>query len=75
MDWIQLLQLVGMPIILALVGYVIKLREDFSAFKLEVAKTYATISYLKDVETRLGSQLNSLDRKLDRLLERRADHG
>lgn len=48
-----------------------------SAFMIEVAQKYASVAYLKDVETRLVESLRKveasvekLDNKLDRLLDR-----
>jgi len=41
-------------------------REKLSAFKLEVAKSYASISYLKEVERRLTHHLLRIEDKLDR---------
>lgn len=40
------------------------LRESLSAFKLEVAKSYASISYLKEVERRLTDHLIRIEDKL-----------
>jgi hypothetical protein len=40
-------------------------REALSAYKLEVAKSYATTGYLKDVETRLTEHLVRIEGKLD----------
>lgn len=40
-------------------------REALSAYKLEVAKTYASIAYLKDVERRLTNHLLRIESKLD----------
>jgi hypothetical protein len=42
-----------------------QMREALSAFKLEVAKTYAAISDLKDVESRLVGHLLRIESKLD----------
>lgn len=42
-----------------------QLREALSAFKLEVAKTYAAISDLKDLESRLVGHLLRIESKLD----------
>ena len=42
------------------------IREKLSAFKLEVAKSYASISYLKEVERRLTHHLLRIEDKLDR---------
>ena len=41
------------------------LREAISAHKLEVAKSYASISYMKEVERRLTSHLVRIETKLD----------
>jgi hypothetical protein len=40
-------------------------REALAAYKLEVAKSYATTGYLKDVETRLTEHLIRIEAKLD----------
>jgi hypothetical protein len=40
-------------------------RENLSAYKLEVAKNYASIAYMKDVERRLTSHLVRIENKLD----------
>lgn len=49
-------------------------REALAAYKLEVAKTYASISYLKDVERRLTGHLLRIESKLDNTqnMERKA---
>ncbi|MEQ8667030.1 MAG: hypothetical protein RIC16_15020 [Rhodospirillales bacterium] len=41
------------------------LRESLAAYKLEVAKSYASISYLKEVERRLTDHLVRIEQKLD----------
>ncbi len=43
-----------------------QLREGLSAFKLEVAKNYASHSDLRDLEDRLTSHLLRIESKLDR---------
>jgi len=40
-------------------------REALAAYKLEVAKSYATTGYLKDVEHRLTEHLIRIEAKLD----------
>jgi hypothetical protein len=40
-------------------------RETLAAYKLEVAKSYATTGYLKDVENRLTEHLVRIEAKLD----------
>ncbi|CCQ72303.1 conserved protein of unknown function [Magnetospira sp. QH-2] len=44
---------------------VARVREGLSAYKLEVAKSYASISHLKDVEKRLTDHLIRIEDKLD----------
>lgn len=41
------------------------LRESLSAYKLEVAKSYASIGYIKDIERRLTEHLVRIEAKLD----------
>jgi len=41
------------------------MRESLSAYKLEVAKSYASIPYLKEVERRLTRHLVRIENKLD----------
>ena len=43
-----------------------QLREGLSAYKLEVAKTYAPFSEVKEFETRLVHHLIRIETKLDR---------
>ncbi len=42
-----------------------QLREALAAYKLEVAKSYASIAYMKDVEKRLTAHLDRIEHKLD----------
>ena len=42
-----------------------QLREGLSAFKLEVAKSYASISDVKDMDNRIISHLLRIEAKLD----------
>ena len=42
-----------------------QMREALSAFKLEVAKSYAAVSNLKDLESRLVGHLLRIESKLD----------
>ncbi|MCE2510398.1 MAG: hypothetical protein J4G10_05410 [Alphaproteobacteria bacterium] len=46
-------------------------RQSLAAFKLEVAKSYASIAHLKDVETRLTRHLQRIEDKLDDQIGRR----
>jgi len=41
------------------------LRDGLAAYKLEVAKSYASIPYLKEVERRLTAHLIRIENKLD----------
>ena len=43
-----------------------QLREALSAFKLEVAKNYASVTDMKDLEGRIVSHLLRIESKLDR---------
>ena len=45
-------------------------RESLSAFKLEVAKSYASMACLKDVEIRLTRHLQRIEDKLDNQIQR-----
>lgn len=47
------------------------LRDDLAGFKLHVATTYASMVYLKDVESRLTAHLLKIEGKLDRVIEGR----
>ena len=42
------------------------LRDNVAAYKLEVAKSYASLDCLKDVERRLTRHLQRIETKLDR---------
>lgn len=44
---------------------ILGLREALAAYKLEVAKSYASITYLKEVERRLTAHLIRIETKLD----------
>jgi len=73
--WITVIEL---PAIAGLVWYAYQTRKDalaaavrihdeLSDYKLAVAKDYASVGYLKDVEARLQSHLNRIEEKIDRL--------
>lgn len=42
------------------------IQNDFSLFRLEVAKNYASIGEMKDLETRIVSHLLRIESKLDK---------
>lgn len=47
-------------------------KDELAAFKLEVAKTYASTQALKDTEVRLTAHLVRIERKLDGVTAERA---
>ena len=51
------------------------LREALGAFRLEVAKSYASIPYLKEVERRLTEHLVRIENKLDGVVQRSGPGG
>ncbi len=44
---------------------VTRTREDLSAFKLEVARTYVPLSLIREVERRMTTQLLRIEAKID----------
>jgi hypothetical protein len=50
---------------------VARLRDNLAAYKLEVAKSYASIAYLREVEKRLTGHLLRIEDKLDGVGPRR----
>jgi len=48
-----------------------RLRDNLAAYKLEVAKSYASIAYLREVEKRLTEHLLRIEDKLDAVTTRR----
>ncbi|MBS4048178.1 MAG: hypothetical protein KG075_17665 [Alphaproteobacteria bacterium] len=87
MDWQQFVNVVAIPAF-AVVGWLawsarVKAEDAearLSAFQIEVAQKYASVAYLKDVESRLlqslakvESSVEKLDAKIDRLLDRGGD--
>jgi hypothetical protein len=43
-------------------------RDDLAEFKLEVARTYVPLSLIRDVDSRLSTQLLRIESKLDDML-------
>jgi hypothetical protein len=81
MTWMQWVQVVEIPAIGMLASLLYKNRRELQAaldelrlelhqFEVKVAETYATNSYLKDVEVRLVRALSRIEEKLDRTIER-----
>ena len=77
-SWFQWVSVVEIPVIILLAGALMKQRRDLSednnktkaalaAYKVEVAEKYATVGYLKDVETRIINHLDRLEEKVDKL--------
>ena len=69
MEWTDFVSFISLPLI-AVVTYLWRqtqsCKADLAAYKTEVAKEYASILYLKDVETRILSHLDKIEDKLDR---------
>lgn len=55
-------------------GEMAELREGLSNFKLDVARNYVSIPYLKDVEKRLTGHLLRIEAKLDTPLKKDLIH-
>lgn len=72
-NWITMIEV---PIFIAIFKIIIKLKKDvdlsisnckdaLAEFKLHVARNYASMNYLKDVENRLTNHLLRIEKKLD----------
>ncbi len=69
MEWTDLIPLISLPLIALMAGIwkqIQNCKADLAAYKTEVAKDYASIKYLKDVETRIVAHLEKIEDKLDR---------
>lgn len=66
-DFMWLLTAVQLPAVGGVFWMVQQVREQVAAYKLEVARTYASLVHLKDVETRLTEHLVRIEAKLDRV--------
>ena len=77
---------VELPLLLGAYGLILKrgrdldrelagISRDLQDYKLEAAKTFASIGYLKDVEGRLTGHLEAIEKKLDRLIFSKRDGG
>jgi hypothetical protein len=53
---------------------VLELRTDLAAYKVLVATTFASTTYVKDIETRIITHLQKIEDKIDRIVEGRM-HG
>ena len=76
MEWTDFVVFISIPLVAA-VGFAIKLAQSarkeageckdiIAAYKTEVARDYASMGYLKDVETRIVAHLEKIEEKLDR---------
>lgn len=69
MEWTDFVSFISLPLA-AVVAYLWKqiqtCKADLAAYKTEVAKEYASIIYLKDVETRIMRKLDKIEDKVDR---------
>ena len=81
-DFVWWIQFVEIPVLAGLFLWMLKVRgqlgrdiegltEANAALRLETAKEYASIGYLKDVEKRLTEHLDKIEQKLDDLRGRR----
>ena len=76
MDWQTVFIVIGGAAFAMLVGWcrwltarVGQTVEQLAAYKLEVAKEYASVPHLKDVEQRLVNELTNMSRQLGRLAD------
>ena len=69
MEWTDFVSFISLPLT-AVVIYLWRqaqsCKADLAAYKTEVAKDYASIAYLKDMEGRIVSRIGKIEDKLDR---------
>ena len=69
MEWTDFVSFISLPLA-AVVAYIWKQTQvckvDLAAYKTEVAKEYASIVYLKDMENRIVARIGKIEDKLDR---------
>jgi len=81
-DFVWWIQFVEIPALAGLFLWLLKIKAQLArdvegltvadaALRLEIAKEYASIGYLKDVEKRLTEHLDKIEKKLDDLRGRR----
>ena len=69
MEWTDFIAFISLPLVALMAGMwrqIQNCKADLAAYKTEVAKDYASMKYLKDVETRIVSHLEKIEDKLDR---------
>jgi hypothetical protein len=47
------------------------LKDELASYKLLVATSFVSVSYLKDVEGRIMAHLKKIEKKIDRVIEQR----
>ena len=76
MTWMDFVAFMSLPLV-AIVAWlgrqcqithkrITNVKDEFLIYKTEVAQTYVSIVYLKDVETRILKQLTRIEDKLDK---------
>jgi len=69
MEWTDFIAFISLPLIAIVAGLwkqIQNCKADLAAYKTKVAEDYASIKYLKDVETRIVTHLEKIEDKLDR---------
>lgn len=76
MTWIDFMSIISVPLMATVIWIgrqtqiankkVNDVKADLLEYKTEVAQTYVSIIYLKDVEIRIIKQLEKIEEKLDR---------
>jgi len=69
MEWTDFIAFISLPLIAVVAGMwrqIQNCKADLAAYKTEVAKDYASILYLKDMEDRIVSRIGKIEDKLDR---------
>ena len=76
MDWQSFVAVIAAPVIAGLIVFTYRaharvgeVQHQLDAYKVEVAEKYATIGYLRDVESRIADHLRIIEKKLDRWIE------
>lgn len=69
MEWTDFVAFISLPLV-AVVTYIWRqtqnCKSDLAAYKTEVAKDYASIVYLKDMENRIVARIDKIEDKIDR---------
>ena len=70
MDWVTWLSAVELPAFAWMVWHLVRTRAELVEFKLEVARKYASLDTLREVEGRLTTHLVRIEDKLEAALNR-----